>query len=81
MKTLLIAVSAFFVFYQSTPTAIEQVKSLKKPVVVVSRFGAPKFNSSVYMTVQDGSGNYVDLHKDSTLMYLVNKYKGGDTIK
>ena len=81
MKIILIAITTFLFFCQPNTTAIEQVKALKRPVMVVSRFGAPKFNANVYMAVQDGDGNYVDLHKDSTLMYLVNKYKSGDTIK
>lgn len=81
MKILFITISTLLLFFQPEPTAIEQVKSLKKPVIVISRYGGVKFSSNVYMTVQDGDGNYIDLHKDSTLMYLVNKYRSRDTIK
>jgi hypothetical protein len=82
MKIILVPLLLLFPVLQPTPTAIDQVRAMKQPVIVVTRHAsANKYDHNSFMTVQDGDGNYVDLNKDSTLFYLANKYHGGDTIR
>ncbi len=82
MRLFLLPLLVLMPLFTANPTAVEQVKAMKQPVIVIIRHASPnKYDGGSFMTVQDGDGNFVDLNKDSTLVYLVNKYKGGDTIR
>ena len=82
MKTLIYISLLFLFLFQGKPTALEQVKNMKGPVIVVSRHYVPDLNNKyLFMIVSDGEGHYIDLNRDSTLLTLTKKYTTGDTIR